>query len=309
MGIRYLKNSEIDVNAWDKCISESFNGNIYAFSWFLDLISHTWDALVEDDYLSVMPLITRRYLGWDIIYDNSFAGDLGIFSRTPINVDKTALFIRAIPDRFRYYRIVLNKYNPLDERDIPHTLKSRFELDLIKPYYKLAGDFDAGIRQKLHLATAKGMSFIKGLSPNDLILLVIEKNIPVDATISANNYRLLRTVMAGLIRYKSGEICGVYNQHNNLASAGLFAFAKNTINLLFQVTSPDQYQDFPNLLLIDRFIEKYAETNTTLLFGVPVNPAEALPFTGFGARSSTSAVITRNNLPFFIRFFQRSRNL
>ncbi|HJZ39026.1 MAG TPA: hypothetical protein VJ203_01530 [Bacteroidales bacterium] len=309
MGIRYLKNSEIDVNAWDKCISESFNGNIYALSWFLDLICDTWDALVEDDYLSVMPLITRRYLGRDIIYDHGFAGELGIFSRTPINVDKTALFIMAIPNRFRYYRIVLNKYNPLDEKETPHTSKRRFELDLIKPYYKLAGDFDPGIRQKLNLATARGMSFIKGLSPNDMIMFIIEKNIPVDKNIRINNYRLLRTIMAGLIRYNSGEICGVYNQHNDLASAGLFAFAKNNINLLFQVTSPEQNQDFPHLFLIDRFIEKYAETNTTLSFGIPVNPAATLPFAGFGARESTIAVITRNDLPFYIRCFRLSRDL
>jgi hypothetical protein len=289
------------MNAWDNCIAGSFNGSVYACSWYLDLVCERWDALVEDDYLSVMPLITRRYLGQNIIFMPYFINELGIFSKTPINSAKTDHFIKAIPSRFVYYRILLNKYNPIDNKKIPHIIRQRFELDLIKPYHKLAGDFVPDLRRKLNMAVALKFSFIKGLAPNDLIHFIVENKIRVDKTISNNDFRLLRTIIAGLIRYRSGELYGVYNQHNDLASAALFTWFNNHINLLFQVVAPDQQQNLPGLFLIDRFIDKYSETNTILSFDPPFESLYPSQLIDFGARESCFPEITRDQLPFYVK--------
>jgi hypothetical protein len=104
------------------------------------------------------------------------------------------------------------------------------------------------------------------------------------------------------------ELFGIYNQHNDLASAGL-SFAKNHINLLFLLTAPEQLDDFPHLFLIDRFIDKYAETNTTLLFDYQDDPRTSLPCADFGARESNIVVITRNDLPFYLRWLPMSSDL
>ena len=50
--IQYLLNHQIDKTKWDATIAEC--GNIYAFSWYLDIVHPQWEALVEDDYQSVM---------------------------------------------------------------------------------------------------------------------------------------------------------------------------------------------------------------------------------------------------------------
>ncbi|OIP03307.1 MAG: hypothetical protein AUJ97_04685 [Bacteroidetes bacterium CG2_30_32_10] len=60
MEIRYLKHKEIDKDKWDNCIEKAFNGIIYAYSWYLDIVSENWDALIEDDYKTVFPLTQKK---------------------------------------------------------------------------------------------------------------------------------------------------------------------------------------------------------------------------------------------------------
>ena len=78
--IRYLKNHEIDMLKWDNCIAHSFNGNVFGYSWFLDVVSHGWEALVEDNYVRVMPLTTVRKNFITSIHQPDFAQQLGIYS-------------------------------------------------------------------------------------------------------------------------------------------------------------------------------------------------------------------------------------
>ena len=48
--IKYLTHNNIDKTRWDECIRRSFNGNIYAWSWYLDIVHPQWEALIENNY-------------------------------------------------------------------------------------------------------------------------------------------------------------------------------------------------------------------------------------------------------------------
>jgi hypothetical protein len=301
MSIHYLMHTEINTDAWDKCIAGSFNGTLYAHSWYLDLICERWDALVEDQYKSVMPLIIKRHWGQEIIDLPVFAHELGIFSKEPIHAAKTQNFIDTIPDRFRYYRILLNKYNPHEPENINVRMHKKFELDLIKPYHKLAGDFKPVLRTRLNITMARKYNLVKGLSTNDLIGFITDRGIRVEKAVSRQNFLLLRMIIAGLIRHKSGELFGIYNDHNQLTSVALLSWFMNRLYLQFQVTATDQVQDFPHLFLIDRLLEKYAETNSTLSFEYPAELLNPDLFTDFAASESHLVEITCNKLPFYFK--------
>ena len=66
--IRYLKNHEINTEKWDECIMNAFNGIVYAYSWYLDIVHETWDALIEGDYERVMPLPVSEKCGVSYIF-------------------------------------------------------------------------------------------------------------------------------------------------------------------------------------------------------------------------------------------------
>ncbi len=57
--IIYLKNDEIDVVKWDLCIAKAANALPYAYSWYLDIVAPSWDALIYGDYEVVMPLANK----------------------------------------------------------------------------------------------------------------------------------------------------------------------------------------------------------------------------------------------------------
>ncbi len=44
-------------------MDEAFNGLIYAKSWYLDIVADQWDALVENDYEKIFPLVHRKKYG------------------------------------------------------------------------------------------------------------------------------------------------------------------------------------------------------------------------------------------------------
>jgi hypothetical protein len=301
MSFHYLRNTEIDVKAWDNCISGAFNGSLHACSWYLNAVCNRWDALVEDQYKSVMPLIIKRYWGKYIIDLPRFSHELGIFSAEPINEEKTRNYIKSIPAQFSFYRILLNKFNPLEPGFVPVKVHKKFELDLIKPYHRLVENFDPVLRTRLNQAMARRYTLAKGVSLQELIRFITVQGIPLEKEVTLDNYRFLRTLISEMIRYKSGELYGILDQNNQLASVALFSWFYSRITLQFQYTAPGRLQDFPHLFLIDRFIEKYAETNSTLSFEFPAEPATPEKYTGFSARESHLMEISINNLPFYFR--------
>lgn len=81
--IKYLKHSEIDFERWDKTVSQ-WSGQPYALSWWLDVVSPGWEALVKDDYAAVMPLPVKRRFGLRYLVQPRFCQQLGVFGQQDV---------------------------------------------------------------------------------------------------------------------------------------------------------------------------------------------------------------------------------
>ena len=57
--IRILKHTDIDRERWDICIQNAEFETIYPYTWYLELVSPGWEALVLDDYEEA-----DRYSSW-----------------------------------------------------------------------------------------------------------------------------------------------------------------------------------------------------------------------------------------------------
>ena len=60
MQIRHLRHNEINYSLWDKCITNAKNSLVYASTWYLDVVSPDWEALVAGNYEYIMPLPDRK---------------------------------------------------------------------------------------------------------------------------------------------------------------------------------------------------------------------------------------------------------
>ena len=72
MQIRHLRHNEINYSLWDKCITNAKNSLVYASTWYLDVVSPDWEALVAGNYEYIMcpyglkngPSVFQRAVPW-----------------------------------------------------------------------------------------------------------------------------------------------------------------------------------------------------------------------------------------------------
>ena len=115
--ILHLKHNEINKESWDIALTRALNARTYAYSWYLDIISPGWEALVEDDYNCIFPLTHHQKWGVPYLFQPFFAQQLGLFSGQAIPFGKLDEFIHAIPSSFRFVEIQMNSMNEVAGND------------------------------------------------------------------------------------------------------------------------------------------------------------------------------------------------
>ena len=150
--IHYLEHKKIDFSKWDQCIHRAVNQRIFAFSWYLNIVSPGWDALIENDYETVFPLTHNRKFGINYLFQPFFAQQLGVFSDRHLTETLVDRFLQAIPRKFSYIQINLNSLNKVDPAHYSVTSRLNYELDLIHPYQRLIQDYNQNTRRNLKKA-------------------------------------------------------------------------------------------------------------------------------------------------------------
>ena len=149
MKIQYLKHNQIDISKWDECISRSKNRLVYAQSWYLDLVCSDWDALVADNYKAVMPLTHGLKYGINYLYQPFFSQQLGVFSTSEPNKQMLEAFIKAIPAKFRFIDINLNKANNFNLEGFQIRKNINIELKLNKPYDEITSGYSNNTKRNI----------------------------------------------------------------------------------------------------------------------------------------------------------------
>mgnify|MGYP006875189819 CR=1 FL=1 len=95
MRIAYILHKDIDKLKWDACIQKAKNSLLYVHSFYLDIVSSGWDALIAGDYEYVMPLTHRKKLGIAYLAQPAFTQQLGVFSKKKIDYKIVMDFLEA----------------------------------------------------------------------------------------------------------------------------------------------------------------------------------------------------------------------
>ena len=124
------KGEELDLDKYNSCIENSIQSRVYAFSWYLDIVSDNWDALVLNDYEAVMPIPWNSKFGLKYVVQPCFCQQLNVYSKR--NIEKLSLisFFKSIPIRFLFCNLSLGFQ--IIHKDI--ITKQNFILELNKTY-------------------------------------------------------------------------------------------------------------------------------------------------------------------------------
>jgi hypothetical protein len=303
--IKYLQRKHIDDNKWNSCINHSFNGNLYGYSWFLDIVAGEWDALVENDYERVFPLVHSRKFGISYIYQPFFTQQLGLYSTTKLDTEALGAFIQAIPSKFMQVEINLNTLNKTEELSIKLIPQLNHELDLIHTYEKIREGYSENLVRNLKKPEKAELTISKNIKPDDIIDL-FRKNRGKDIThLGDKDYLKLKRIAYTCMYKGIANIQGVYDQHNQLCAGAFFILSNNKAIFLFSGLSEDGRQAGAMPFLIDSFIREHAGRHLTFDFDGSNDPNLARFYKSFGSRECIYQRLVINRLPFDLKVFKK----
>ncbi len=301
MKIVHLEHKNINKYKWDNCIRHSFNGIVYAFSWYLDKVCDDWEALIHGDYELVMPLPQSVKYKTCFLTQPFYTQQLGIFSTKRLTQSTINEFIEAIPGKYKYVDINLNTYNNIDTEKFNTTQKITFELDLIESYPKIARKYSTNARRNLKKAIKNKVSIVNNISAIELL------NLKKDNSVVPYSEKILsvarKIISIGFIKH-IGKIYGAFTQNNTLCAAAFFISSHNKAIYLIGSSTPEGKETGAMTLIIDKYIRDHAEKNLTLDFEGSNIESIARFFKGFGAKKCTYLNLKRNNLPWYLRLFK-----
>jgi len=306
--IQYFSHKDIDKKKWDNCINLSFNGNMYALSWYLDVVHSEWEALVEDDYDRVMPLSGAKKLGIWYLFQPSFTQQLGVFSKTILNAKVVDNFLNHIPDKYRFAEINLNIHNRPSGGDYQLIPRKNYLLDLFPTHPKLSSKYAVNTKRNLKKAHASDLALMKGIQPESLVKLFREnKGKQVKHWKTLHYLRLQRLMYTALYR-NSGIIYGVYTSNNELCAGAFFLHDRRHLIFLFSATNDQARKSGAMSFLLDTVIQEFASSQMVLDFEGSNDPHLARFYKSFGAKEVGYKQLAFNHLPFPLNVMARIKN-
>jgi hypothetical protein len=294
--IRFVTYSDIDKAKWDSCIRSSVNGLIYAYSWYLDIVCKKWDAIVEDDYKSVMPLPRGEKYGFRYTYPAPFTQMLGLFSTSGISAENMKSFIKQIPAKYKYVELNLNTFNRVTDASFEMKEGVTHLIDMIRPYDSISANYSTQTKRNLKKAFASSLTVSKGISPLKIIALYKE-NRGKKYSYSAAHYTMLNKLMQACIKKDMGQVWGVYDKERELCAGAFFLESNKRTIFLFSGANDKAYDTQAMTFLINRYIEENVQRNLVFDFEGSMDKDLARFYKGFGSKEVHFLQLRKNNLP------------
>lgn len=303
MKIRYVTHDYINKSLWDQCIKQAVNGRVYGYSWYLDIMSDNWDALIEGDetYETVFPLTFRKKFGVYYLYQPFFTQQLGVFSCKQITPELVNSFLEAIPSKFMFAEINLNTLNKPDENRWRVFNNTNYELDLIEPFDSIYKRFSTNIRRNVGKAEQKEIRVSDAVNPEEIVRLFRENRGTTLLKLKDNDYkRLIQLVYHGIHKQIAFSY-GAYTSTNTLCAGMIIFISHYKATFLFSATNEDARDSGAMPMLISQFIYSAAGNHLTLDFEGSNDPQLGRFYKSFGAQRIVYPSITINKLPFPVR--------
>ena len=286
--ITYLTHEQIDKTLWDHCIAQAPNGQIYAWSWYLDVVHPGWDALVEiaeDNYLSVMPITHKRKYFINYLCQPFFVQQLGIFSTLPVTAETTYAFLKAIPEKYRLVEIRLNENNPVETSWQGVELHSNHLLNLFRTYNSISFDYHDNTHRNLKKSLKYNLQLVEDVPIPKIISLFRKDRGAMIKHWGNAEYACLERLTAASITSSNAFVYGVKTLDNDdIICGALFMMSHHRITFLFSGNSKIGKEVHAMSFLIDKVIQKYSGQPLVLDFEGSDDENLAHFYRGFGSR-------------------------
>jgi len=293
--IQYFTHNQIDKNKWDATIAEC--GNIYAYSWYLDVVHPDWEALVEDDYQSVMPLTGGKKFGVDYLYQPYFVQQLGVFSKQLLTAEKTEEFLQAIPKKYRFAEIRLNENNLFGESAQGVEYHRNVLLDLNKSYEEIRSNYHQNTKRNLAKAESNQLQIVDTVIPYHVVALFRDNRGALLDKWGDAEYNVMTHLATVAQKRGNAFILGVTEKGvGELLSAAIYMKANGRITFLFSGLKQEGKDKQAMTFLLDQTIQRFANQPITFDFEGSDDENLARFYLGFGGNEVKYPSYTFNNM-------------
>ena len=304
MQISYYKRIAIDDNQWNKCIDESVNGVVYAYSWYLGIVSPNWSALIGDDYDYIFPLPEFKRVGVDVLLQPVLNQQLGLISRKHINGEVLNEFIHIIQQEYGYVNIHLNTLNNFSINNAFYE-RTTYQLDLISNYNQIQSRYSQNTRRNNLKAIALGVRVDRRVNVNDFLDFYRCNNA---VRFSPAMHKRVELVVEVLLSRGLGDIVGAYI-NDTLCAAAFMVRSNGKLIYLFASSSPLGLKSRAMFAIVDQIIRWNAESHYVFDFEGSMIPSVARFYAGFGAQPCPYPHIIFDRLPWHASIIFSARNL
>ena len=235
MKIQRLSREELDKTKWNSCVHFATNGNVFGYIWYLDAITKDWEALVEGDYESVLPLIWKKnWWGKKRLYVPSLIREAGIYSANALSPKRVTSFLEAIPEEYKKATIEVDQFTLFPQTKAWQVeQKTNYLVYLNKSYEELSSNFSPDIQADLDKARAAKIQSINSLKP-ETIVDFYKKH---DPNFHKENYYAYLRIMYNLLHRGWGFMSGVADATGELLAVNFFLFSHGRMVSLLPVIS------------------------------------------------------------------------
>lgn len=283
MKVKFIPKEELDKVKFNSCVHYANNGNIFGYWWYLDAISKDWDALVEGDYESVMPLMRREeFPKTKVLYQAPLIRESGVYSINVLSPLRVKKFLEAIPADYKKINIRLNEQNTSgDFPDFIKTEKSNHQMLLMEPYENLANAYSESLKTKIQDAENLKLVSINNKKPE--IIAEFYQNYSANRSELSRNFHAIQRIMYNVLHRGWGFASSVTDEKGEILATNFFVYSHKKVVSLLPVSSPKGKEMGAMELLMDNLIKTHAGRPLILDF----NTMEDNQFAkDFGARSN-----------------------
>ena len=315
--LRYLSHPQLDLQQWDACIESASNGLPYGLSWYLDIVSPQWEAIVREEggvYTAVMPLPVARKFGLRYLKQPAFAQQLGVFERVPLTAAEWQELAGLLRRRFRF--ITRYEFNTSNTFVLENGLDGfgcrRFtthHLALGPGYEAVKAGYKKGRRWKINKAHRSGLTMRESADLDALIRLFDENTAGrIYGVIGEDyEYRLLRQLYHAARQRNMAQLYEAVDEAGTVvAMILLFAYNHKLIYIFNASSTAGKSQDAISFLL-DAVMRRHAGQPWWFDFESPEVANVAEFYASFGSENVPFASVTLNNLPAPVRWLKQTR--
>ncbi len=271
----FLSHSQIDKGRWNETIERSLSPRIYAMSWYLDVVSPGWEALVSEDYSYVIPLPVKKRWGYKYVGHPPLTKQLGLFSTSQLDSSTIQQALQSIP--YSNVHLLWGGENPIEGLE---PTEINMSLSLNAPIETLRSAYQQNTQRNVRRSGNGELTFYE-VEPDDLF---VDKLFLHNPHFNSSLRPLVSHLIAQCQFY--GEVhTWVVSDHTGKWLAGTcWLVWGGRSYFLFPFTSPVGKEFFALFALVDSYIAHHSGSELTLDFEGSNVPSIYRFYKGFGAK-------------------------